>query len=68
ASGRTDDRKAEWFIGSVPGLLTSIGLFGESAKTGKQVAIKGIEDNPAARIWGAYLASTVSEPAPGQGS
>ncbi|MEV8418060.1 transglycosylase domain-containing protein [Streptomyces niveus] len=66
ASGRTDDRKAEWFIGSAPGLLTSIGLFGESAKTGKQVAIKGIEDNPAARIWGAYLASTVSEPAPGQ--
>ncbi|WP_405791845.1 transglycosylase domain-containing protein [Streptomyces sp. NBC_01506] len=67
ASGRTDDSKAEWFIGSAPDLLTSIALFGESAKTGKPVVLKGIEDNPAARIWSAYLTSTVPEPAPPQG-
>ncbi|MET4927445.1 transglycosylase domain-containing protein [Streptomyces sp. PSRA5] len=66
ASGHTDDRKAEWFIGSAPDLVTSIGLFGESAKTGKQVALKGIEDNPAARIWSVYLTSTTAEPIPRQ--
>ncbi|MFC8828423.1 transglycosylase domain-containing protein [Streptomyces sp. NPDC057137] len=68
ASGHTDDRKAEWFIGSAPDLMTSIGLFGESAKTGKQVTLKDIQDSPAARIWGAYLTSTTDEPTPLDGS
>lgn len=68
ASGHTDDRKAEWFIGSTADLVTSIGLFGEDAGTGKQVTLEGVEDDPTARIWSAYLKSSSAEPVPRQGS
>ncbi|MFI6082755.1 transglycosylase domain-containing protein [Streptomyces sp. NPDC051217] len=68
ASGHTDDRKAEWFIGSTPDEVTSIALFGESARTGKQVTLQGVEDDPTERVWGAYLKATVSEPIERKGS
>lgn len=68
ASGHTDDRKAEWFIGSTPDEVTSIALFGESAKTGKQVTLTGVGDEPAERVWSAYLKATVAEPADSKGS
>jgi penicillin-binding protein 1A len=53
-SGRTDDRKAEWFIGSTNDLVTSIGLFGEDATTHKQVTLKNIGDGYPAKIWSGY--------------
>ncbi|MFF3247255.1 transglycosylase domain-containing protein [Streptomyces sp. NPDC002870] len=53
-SGRTDDRKAEWFIGSTNDLVTAIGLFGEDATTQKQVTLKNIGDGHPAKIWSAY--------------
>ncbi|MBT2391952.1 penicillin-binding protein [Streptomyces sp. ISL-1] len=53
-SGRTDDRKAEWFVGSTDDLVTAIGLFGEDATTHKQVALKNIGDGYPARIWSGY--------------
>ncbi|MFD3921156.1 penicillin-binding transpeptidase domain-containing protein [Streptomyces sp. NPDC058595] len=68
ASGRTDDRKAEWFVGSTPDLVTSIGLFGESAKTGKQVVLENGGDDPAALIWSAYLVTSAAEPVARGGS
>ncbi|WP_329377498.1 transglycosylase domain-containing protein [Streptomyces sp. NBC_01716] len=68
ASGHTDDRKAEWFIGSAPEEVTSIALFGESAKTGKQVALTGIEDDPTEYIWSVYLKARAAEPAEREGS
>ncbi|MFD3488388.1 transglycosylase domain-containing protein [Streptomyces sp. NPDC058665] len=68
ASGHTDDRKAEWFIGSTPEEVTSIALFGESAKTGKQVALTGVEDDPTEYIWSVYLKARAAEPAEREGS
>lgn len=53
-SGRTDDRKAEWFIGSADDLVTAIGRFGEDAKTQKQVTLKNIGEGYPALIWSAY--------------
>ncbi|MFI2351617.1 transglycosylase domain-containing protein [Streptomyces sp. NPDC019443] len=53
-SGRTDDRKAEWFIGSTNDLVTAIGLFGEDATTHKQVTLKNIGDGYPAQIWSGY--------------
>ncbi len=53
-SGRSDDRKAEWFVGSTDTLLTTIGLFGEDVTTGKQVSLKTIGEGYPAKIWGAY--------------
>ncbi|MGI5404563.1 transglycosylase domain-containing protein [Streptomyces sp. CA-135486] len=53
-SGRTDDRKAEWFIGSADDLVTAIGRFGEDAKTQKQVTLKNIGEGYPALIWGTY--------------
>ncbi|MFD6989995.1 transglycosylase domain-containing protein [Streptomyces sp. NPDC059943] len=68
ASGRTDDGKARWFIGATPDLVTSIGLFGESAKTGKQVALKNVGDDQTALIWSAYLVTSAAEPVAVKGS
>ncbi|HET6856663.1 MAG TPA: transglycosylase domain-containing protein [Streptomyces sp.] len=63
-SGPSDDGKAEWFIGGTPNLLTSIGLFGEDAKTQKQVALRNTGDGHPAEIWARYTrAVTVNVPA-----
>ncbi|MEC4016538.1 transglycosylase domain-containing protein [Streptomyces sp. H27-D2] len=66
-TGTSDDNKSAWFIGYTPRLVTSVGLFGEAAKTagdvkqGQQVSLKGAGgegrlnggDYPAL-IWAAY--------------
>ncbi|MFF0061457.1 transglycosylase domain-containing protein [Streptomyces sp. NPDC005279] len=54
ASGPTDDRKAEWFIGATPDLVTAVALFGEDAKTTKQVRLRHIGDGRPTRIWNLY--------------
>ncbi|MFD9220648.1 transglycosylase domain-containing protein [Streptomyces sp. NPDC060064] len=75
ASGPTDDRKAEWYIGATPDLVTTVALFGEDAKTTKQVTLRHIGDGHAARIWNLYTeqalgrqSSAVPEPDYGSGS
>ncbi|MCX4821149.1 penicillin-binding protein [Streptomyces sp. NBC_01142] len=70
ATGPSDDRKAHWFVGGTPELVTSIGFFGEDTKTRKQVALDNIGDGFAARIWNMYTQevlqdeSSASSPAP----
>ncbi|WP_406276944.1 penicillin-binding protein [Streptomyces sp. NBC_00191] len=58
--GRTDDRKAEWFIGSTDELVTAVGLFGEDATTQKQVTLKNIGNGAPAIIWSSYAKRGVS--------
>ncbi|WP_431041395.1 transglycosylase domain-containing protein [Streptomyces sp. P1-3] len=53
-SGRSDDRNAAWYVGYTPQLVTVVGLFGEDAKSQKQVRLKGAGDGRAERIWTAY--------------
>ena len=60
-TGTSDDNKSAWFTGYTPDLVTSVGLFGEDAKTGAQVKMYGAggEDRVngggfPARIWAAY--------------
>ncbi|WP_260867760.1 transglycosylase domain-containing protein [Streptomyces sp. SAJ15] len=57
AAGRSDDRKAAWFVGYTPELVTAVGLFGEDPKTQKQVRLQGAGgpgDSSHAQIWSAY--------------
>jgi penicillin-binding protein 1A len=40
-TGTSDGNKSAWFTGYTPDLVTSVGLFGERAKTGAQVTLTG---------------------------
>ncbi|MEU5519382.1 transglycosylase domain-containing protein [Streptomyces sp. NPDC047860] len=61
-TGTSDDNKSAWFTGFTPGLVTSVGLFGEDDRPPhKQVEMYGAlgEDRingggPPAQIWSAY--------------
>ncbi|MER7664137.1 transglycosylase domain-containing protein [Streptomyces sp. NPDC096193] len=53
-SGRSDDGKAEWFVGSTEELLTTIGLFGENATTHKQIPLPNAGEGHPAGMWMTY--------------
>ncbi|MFF7203595.1 transglycosylase domain-containing protein [Streptomyces sp. NPDC008141] len=53
-SGRSDDGKAEWFVGSTEELLTTIGLFGENATIHKQIPLPNAGEGYPARMWMTY--------------
>ncbi|GAA5039914.1 transglycosylase domain-containing protein [Streptomyces siamensis] len=64
-TGTSDNNKSAWFTGYTPDLVTSVGLFGEEKKTGRQVSMKGATGLVAeggrvngggfpAQIWAAY--------------
>ncbi|MEU6771184.1 transglycosylase domain-containing protein [Streptomyces sp. NPDC046759] len=67
-TGTSDNNKSAWFTGYTPGLVTSVGLFGEDSKTHAQVPLTGATGplNPSgrtgringggypAKIWAAY--------------
>ncbi|MFJ9962245.1 transglycosylase domain-containing protein [Streptomyces avermitilis] len=40
-TGTSDSNKSAWFTGYTPNLVTSVGMFGESAKNQSQVTLKG---------------------------
>lgn len=40
-TGTSDNNKSAWFTGYTPGLVTSVGLFGEDSKTHAQVPLTG---------------------------
>jgi membrane peptidoglycan carboxypeptidase len=60
-TGATDDRKADWYISSSPQLVTSLAVFGEDARTRKQVTLDGAGNGSTARIWYLYTAMSRSE-------
>ena len=60
-TGTSDDNKSAWFTGYTPDLVTSVGLFGEDAKTSAQVKMYGAGGEERvngggfpAQIWAAY--------------
>ncbi|MFE7901449.1 transglycosylase domain-containing protein [Streptomyces sp. NPDC057424] len=60
-TGTSDNNKSAWFTGYTPNLVTSVGLFGEDAKTRAQVPMYKAAGKPRlnggdfpARIWAAY--------------
>jgi penicillin-binding protein 1A len=65
-TGTSDNNKSAWFTGYTPGLVTSVGLFGEDAKTHAQVPLTGATGlittgggrvnggSYPAKIWAAY--------------
>ncbi|GHF60806.1 penicillin-binding protein [Streptomyces mashuensis] len=62
-TGTSDDDKSAWFSGYTPGLVTSVGLFGEGPG-GKQVTLQGTGGNGRvnggtypAKIWAAYTSA-----------
>lgn len=65
-TGTSDFGRSAWFTGYTPDLVTSVGMFGEDAKTGDQVNMKGATGTlPGtgrvaggsfpAQIWAAYM-------------
>ncbi|MET9389806.1 transglycosylase domain-containing protein [Streptomyces sp. NPDC006624] len=67
-TGTSDDNKSAWFTGYTPKLVTSVGLFGEDAKTGAQVPMYKAGGEPRvngggfpARIWAAYTFGVMGE-------
>ncbi|MEU9732274.1 transglycosylase domain-containing protein [Streptomyces sp. NPDC048002] len=65
-TGTSDFGRSAWFTGYTPDLVTSVGLFGEDAKTGNQVNMKGATGTlPGtgrvnggglpAQVWAAYM-------------
>ncbi|MFE5186894.1 transglycosylase domain-containing protein [Streptomyces sp. NPDC056628] len=61
-TGTSDDNKSAWFTGYTPDLVTSVGLFGEDAKTHSQTKMYGAGGLPRvngggfpARIWASYM-------------
>ncbi|MET7933732.1 transglycosylase domain-containing protein [Streptomyces sp. NPDC005322] len=68
-TGTSDDNKSAWFTGYTPGLVTSVGMFGE-AKDGKQVTLKGTGGGGRvngggypAEIWAAYMGAALGDKA-----
>ncbi|MFI8190990.1 transglycosylase domain-containing protein [Streptomyces sp. NPDC085946] len=60
-TGTSDNNKSAWFTGYTPDLVTSVGLFGEDAKTHAQVPMYKAAGEPRingggfpAKIWAAY--------------
>ncbi|MDX3260277.1 transglycosylase domain-containing protein [Streptomyces sp. MI02-2A] len=71
-TGTSDNNKSAWFTGFTPNLVTSVGLFGEDAKTHAQVTLQGATGLlPApgringggypAQIWAAYTFDAMGE-------
>ncbi|MFE7132802.1 transglycosylase domain-containing protein [Streptomyces sp. NPDC057638] len=65
-AGRSDDGKAEWAVAATEELLTTVGLFGENAKTRRQVPLKSDQKGLAAEIWNVYT-QAVAMPGPPPG-
>ncbi|TLS45094.1 penicillin-binding protein [Streptomyces montanus] len=71
-TGTSDKNRSAWFTGYTPNLVTSVGMFGEDAKTGAQVTMQGATGElPGkgrvaggsfpARIWAAYTFNAMGE-------
>ncbi|MYR42797.1 penicillin-binding protein [Streptomyces sp. SID5910] len=67
-TGTSDNNKSAWFTGFTPGLVTSVGLFGEDAKTSAQVPMYEAGGEPRvngggfpAQIWAAYTFGVMDE-------
>ncbi|ANB08316.1 penicillin-binding protein [Streptomyces ambofaciens] len=68
-TGTSDNNKSAWFTGFTPGLVTSVGLFGEDPKTHKQVPMYkagGVDHRVngggfPAEIWAAYTFGVMDE-------
>ncbi|MGW8061720.1 transglycosylase domain-containing protein [Streptomyces ziwulingensis] len=68
-TGTSDNNKSAWFTGFTPGLVTSVGLFGEDAKTYAQVPMYeagGVDHRVngggfPAEIWAAYTFGVMGE-------
>ncbi|KUJ70771.1 glycosyl transferase [Streptomyces albus subsp. albus] len=51
ASGTSDDRKASWFAGYTPDLVTVVGVFGEDHRTRRQTTLPFALRGRPAKVW-----------------
>ena len=67
-SGTSDDRKAAWHIAYDSNLVTAVGVFGENAKTQKQMPLENATTDGVGRagaIWNMYMKTGgLDEPGP----
>ncbi|GAB2986777.1 transglycosylase domain-containing protein [Streptomyces pseudoechinosporeus] len=71
-TGTSDNNKSAWFTGYTPNLVTSVGMFGEDAKTRAQVSLQGATGllpgkgrvaggSYPAQIWAAYTFNAMGD-------
>ncbi|QDL69192.1 glycosyl transferase [Streptomyces malaysiensis subsp. malaysiensis] len=52
--GVSDDKRAAWFVGYTPDLVTAIALFGEDAEKRKQIPLRNAGVQRVADLWSEY--------------
>ncbi|QKV90983.1 transglycosylase domain-containing protein [Streptomyces sp. NA02950] len=61
SAGVSDDKKASWFIGYTPELVTSMALFGENGTTRKQIRLADPGTERVASLWSSYTEEALRE-------
>ncbi|MEU5643898.1 transglycosylase domain-containing protein [Streptomyces milbemycinicus] len=65
-SGTSDDKKAAWYVGYTPDLVTTVAFFGEGAKSRKQIRLKDTGTEFPEKVWSVYMREALrSTPASG---
>ncbi|MBL1098669.1 transglycosylase domain-containing protein [Streptomyces coffeae] len=62
--GVSDDKKASWYIGYTPELVTSMALFGENAETKKPIRLPHTSKRQVASMWNAYTNQALRDTPP----
>ncbi|AJZ83859.1 transglycosylase domain-containing protein [Streptomyces sp. AgN23] len=52
--GVSDDKRAAWYVGYTPDLVTAVALFGEDAEKRKQIRLKNASAQRVAELWSDY--------------
>ncbi|MEU8479600.1 transglycosylase domain-containing protein [Streptomyces hygroscopicus] len=58
--GVSDDKRAAWFVGYTPDLVTAVALFGEDATTRKQIRLKNAGLRRVTDLWSQYTDRALS--------
>ncbi|MEU4894021.1 transglycosylase domain-containing protein [Streptomyces sp. NPDC044780] len=58
--GVSDDKRAAWYVGYTPDLVTAVGLFGEDPTTRKQIRLRNAGVQRVADLWNHYTGKALS--------
>ncbi|MBI0293755.1 transglycosylase domain-containing protein [Streptomyces sp. PRKS01-29] len=62
--GVSDDKRAAWYVGYTPDLVTAIALFGEDAEKRKQIPLKNASVQRVADLWSGYTDRALGDAPP----
>ncbi|AGP52870.1 transglycosylase domain-containing protein [Streptomyces rapamycinicus] len=62
--GISDDKRAAWYVGYTPDLVTAVALFGEDAKKRKQIPLTDARVQRVAELWSHYTGQALGDAPP----